>query len=136
MHWSDRRRFLAAVGPLRVAAVAGAVIIAIGAFSLATNLANRSITGALGSYFDPINALHFGFLVLKGSLLAFGCLTLWRFADVLAATAGGRSNSMNQWSHLQLLLARLVVALVALNAASIVIAWLIIEYIRRTMYHS
>ena len=118
MAWADRRRFLSAVAPLRLYAIAGLVT------------GGLAILGLLQILFDPQlwfsypDSIDYGvvvrsiFVIAKGALTFYICLLNWKFADCLAAAAGGKTGSMHDWSHLQLRLAQSVLALVALNGVS------------------
>jgi hypothetical protein len=118
MHWADRRRFLRAVLPLRLYAIAGFFFGGVALLSMfGTILESREIITFQGpaDVFLSIRAL---FVTAKGLLALYVCWLNWRFADALAATAGGATASMSDWSRLQLRLAQVLVATVALGLAS------------------
>jgi len=126
MSWPARYRFLRSVGPLRLAAMAGAVV---GVWALA-NLMQATIQTTRLRQWDEL----WGTAFLTRELLraAQGCLGLyvfwqnWKLAEALAAVAGGKSTSLDEWSVLQLRLARLAVAVIALSAFSLGFEWIMV----------
>jgi membrane glycosyltransferase len=118
MEWTDRRRFLRAVGPLRLYAIAGFLLGGVAILSMIGAIfESRQIITFQGPA-DVFLAVRVLFVIAKGLLALYVCWLNWRFADALAATAGGTTSSMNEWSRLQLRLAQLLVATIALALAS------------------
>ena len=53
----------------------------------------------------------------RGVLALYMCWQSWKFADALALVAAGKSSSFEDWSALQLRLARLMIAALTLSLA-------------------
>lgn len=118
MAWADRRRFLSAVAPLRLYAIAGFLLGGVALLSMIGALfESRAIVTFQGPA-DWLLAIRVIFVVLKGLLAIYVCWLNWRFADAIAVTAGGTSGRMSDWSQLQLRLAQLLVATIGLALAS------------------
>jgi len=118
MEWADRGRFLRAVGPLRLYGIVGfffggvTILYFIGAM-----FESREFSTFQG-FSHVIQVVRTLLVIAKGLLTFYGCWLNWRLADALAATAGGGTSSMTEWSWLQLRLAQLLVATIALGGAS------------------
>jgi hypothetical protein len=118
VEWADRRRFLRAVLPLRLYGIVGfffggvAILFFVGAL-----FESREFSTFRG-FNHVIPTVRTLFVVAKGLLTFYGCWLNWKLADALAATAGGGSSSMTEWSWLQLRLAQVLVATIAMNFAS------------------
>jgi hypothetical protein len=114
MDWADRMRFLRAVGPLRVFAMAGGVVAVFGLYTMVSLLFTmpESYT-ATGTWAESVAKWSLAFV--RGGMLAYVAWLQWKLADAIAATAGGRTGDMNQWSQLQLRLAWWGVAMVAIS---------------------
>jgi hypothetical protein len=118
MGWADRRRFLRAVLPLRLYAIVGICVGGTAVLSLFAALfeVRQAVRSPVAA--DALWAFRSLFIVGKGLLNLYICWLTWKFADVLAATAGGASSSMGEWSLLQLRMAQLLVTTIAISFAS------------------
>src|SRR5204863_5355843 len=97
MEWDDRQRFLRVVGPLRLLAVVSAITGLLGLLGLVGSTVRIFFEGqSLGSLLREMVPLAAYIVLLYVQWLN------WKFADTLAATAGGTTSSMHDWSQLQL----------------------------------
>lgn len=124
MEWSDRHRFLRAVGPLRLAAMAGGVVGVWAVYGLIGTTFRSWQLGPFGTSLDFLMLGRIAFSFLRGALTLYLCWSYWKLADALAATAGGQSSNMNEWSALQLRIARLVLITVGLGFVSLAWDWM------------
>jgi hypothetical protein len=127
--WADRRRFLRAVVPLRVYATCGA---AMAGWAVVTLL---STLGQIWS--DPdgrttvVLALRVALSVAFGGTVIYACVLTWRLADAISAAMGGRTAEMRHWSHLQLRMAYVALALLLVNLAGQAFDWFLGYYLVR-----
>ena len=97
MDWEDRQRFLEVVGPFRLFAGINAVTASFGMLGLVGTIVRASFEiGNIGILLRDLVALGAYFVVLYLQWIN------WRFAATIAATAGGTTSSMREWSRLQL----------------------------------
>lgn len=129
MAWADRYRFLRAVGPLRIYAIAGGVMAAWALYGLLQTSYEMWRLNDLQRTDIAIFGIRILFAVARGLLALSMCWLYWKFADTLAATAGGTSASMGVWSRLQLRMAHLLVATMAVGLASQGWEWLLDWYV-------
>jgi hypothetical protein len=116
LHWSDRRRFLRAVGPLRVIAVASGVVAIIGIYSLVNSIITLWGVLAISQTWQNVETtVRWSLSLLRGGVLIYVAWLQGRFAEAIAAAAGGRTSDMDQWSDLQLRLAHWGVAVLAIG---------------------
>jgi len=134
MDWADRRSFLRVVGLLRIAAVAGAVLGFSGLYSMVGNVYESWRLGSLATWSEPLTAIRWLAVFAKAALGFYVCWLQWIFADALAATAGGTTSSMHEWSRIQLRLAWLVVITLGINMASLAWDWLVIQLMSKTPF--
>ena len=118
MEWADRGRFLRAALPLRFYAIAGFLIGGLAILSMIRIILESRESITFQGPADVFLAVRVLFVTVKGLLALYVCWLNWRFADALVATAGGATGSMDDWSRLQLRLAQLLAATVALGLAS------------------
>lgn len=118
MEWADRRRFLHAVGPLRLYGIVGFFVGGVTIlFFIGAMFESREFSSFQG-FSHVIAAVRTLLVIAKGLLTFYGCWLNWKLADALAATAGGGSSNMTEWSWMQLRVAQVLVAAIALGAAS------------------
>jgi hypothetical protein len=134
MDWSDRRTFLRIVGLLRFTAVAGAVVGFSGLYSMGGAAYSSWILGSLATWAEPLVAARWLLVLVKAGLGFYACWLQWIFADALAATAGGRTNRMRDWSTIQLRIAWLAVIMLTINIASSVWEWVVIQLMSTTPF--
>jgi len=134
MDWADRRRFLRTVGLLRIGAVAGAVIGFYGLYGFVNGVYSSWRLGSIGTWSEPLMATRWSFVLVKAPLGFYACWLQWKLADAIAATAGGTSGSMGQWSLIQLRIAWLALILLAVGALSFVWDWLAIQFMSSSRF--
>jgi hypothetical protein len=129
MTWKNRRDFLRAAGPIRLYAVIGAVIAVWVLFGLVQTSYELWRLNRSQGWDNVILAIRLVFSVSHGLLAIYLCRLYWKFADVIGATAGGRACRMDEWSWLQLRIAYVLVAIVALGLVSQVWEWVLGQYL-------
>jgi len=124
MSWPTRYRFLRSVGPLRLAAIAGAVVggcLMVGLLQATVELTRMR---RFDQWWDVAVVGRSLFAVATGCLGLYVCWQNWKLADALAAVAGGKTTSLEEWSVLQLRLARVGVAVIALSVVKLAYEWI------------
>jgi len=121
MAWADRRRFLKAIGPLRLTVVIGGVMACLGIIGYIQ---------ALTEFWQLFwQSADIGFAARRVVALVQAIFSLallwswWRLADVIAAVAGGTSSSMAEWGRLQLGIAWLMLISIAFSSLSLAAEW-------------
>jgi hypothetical protein len=133
MAWADRQRFLKAVGPLRLAALAGMLAGVWALWGLLQSWVEFYRAASLVDTRDWILLVRFLFVAAKGVLAMYVCFLNWKLADALAKTAGGRTANMREWSNLQLQLARMMLATIALAVVSFGWESIFFQYLLQTL---
>jgi hypothetical protein len=123
MKWADRRRFLKAVGPLRITAVLGGLIV----FGRTAPLLLPLIFFWQRPILNEVPSLILVRLLtqfLINLTFAYGFWLQWRLADVLVEVAGGTHGSMQTWSEVQLRAAITALAGIVLSCFSFIWGYL------------
>jgi len=134
MTWNDRRNLLLSVGPTRVSAACGVLIWA------------KSTYDTIWVWYDFFLVDHlvewgefvlFGLaivVVVQGFVAIYACVVEWRYADELAAVAGGATSNMASWSRLHLRAAWLFAIIAALSLVSEVGHWILAQIAAQRLF--
>src|SRR5262245_61527133 len=118
MDWADRIRFLRAVGPLRIVAVVSGVVAVLGLYTMVSGLVTlRQFDELTGAWQSAEFIARWSSSFVRVGLIVYVAWLQWRFAEAIAAAAGGRIGNMSQWSDLQLRLARWGIAMLVIGLA-------------------
>jgi hypothetical protein len=129
MDWADRRRFLKAVGPLRVAAMLTGIGTLVALYGVLSPIRLAWEFNSLGDLRVP--TLGRTFISLARTLvMAYACWLQWQLAGAIAKTAGGTDSDMRRWSQIQLSLANTALATVFIAALYFLWAWIVIQWYR------
>jgi hypothetical protein len=127
MSWADRRLLLRSAGYYRMAAVAGAVVGCIAFYGLIQTVSELYRTGELGGFLTLSPGVRSLLSVVRGFLGLVLFWQYWKFAGATAATAGGTTGSMHEWSQLQWNMARLLAATLLLGVVGLGWDWIVLE---------
>jgi hypothetical protein len=128
MQWADRRRFLRTVGLLRFFAAAGAAFGVYGLYGLVTVAYSSLQSEGLSTWLQLRSAGGWLLLLAKSALVFYTCWLQWSLADAIAATAGGTTGRMENWSLIQQRIALMAIVVLAVGVFSLAWDWLTIQF--------